>query len=181
MNPRMRFGLSSCWPVGFDGGPAGFWSEEFVLELVCCAASASVATFGAGASGFPFRDALTSEVVVSVAAAAELSDSRPSIVPNALNVILTRLAVWACSSFWACSSSWACDPARAGDTVASNVTAQNIAKTASLNFRRSIYPRGDLKQSLSRTHADLSASHQHIVVLGGRKNARADLIRLSMP
>src|SRR5579862_4964393 len=133
MNPRMRFGLSSCVPVGFEGGPVGFCSEELVLELGCCAAaarSASVAIFGAGDSGF--------------GATATVSETGESAGNDASGLSVAPRASKATTTLFGdgyCGSSCPCDIALAGETDMVSALAQNIAKTASLDFLRCIYPR----------------------------------------
>src|SRR5580698_7010288 len=106
MKPRMRLGLSSCWPVGFEGGPDGFCCEgvPLALEFDCWAASVSVAIFGAGASGF--SPVVFSVVAATAAAGGDGGESGESNASKAVTFFAER-----------CGSSHSEDRARAGETA----------------------------------------------------------------
>src|SRR5580704_6405692 len=134
MIPRMRFGLSSCSPVGLDGGPLCFGCEESVCCAASAARSASVAILGAGAAG------LAETISVSVEdVSATTDESEPSVAPKASKSTTMLFGDGACGS------SWPCDLAVAGETVAVSALAQVNASTRSLDFRRSINLRGNQK------------------------------------
>jgi hypothetical protein len=158
----MRLGLSSCSPVGFDGGPVGFCCEEFVPELVCCAASvaksASVAIFGAGDSGFPVPPAVSETDVSAATDASAMHASTSAVARRASKATTTDFGDRSCGS------SCPCDLALAGETVAVSALAQINASTTSLDFRRCINLRGNLKKLYPGTRAEQWASHQHILV-----------------
>ena len=144
----MRLGLSSCEPVGFDGGPVGFCSEfADEVEVLCCATSESVAIFGAGATGF------SADVFSAATDSAVAGESKESNASKAVTFFVKRGG-----------GSLSLDTARAGGTGTSIALAQITTRRTSLNFCSCIYPRGDLKRPFPRTRADISASHQHIVV-----------------